>query len=93
MDHDLPFHYWTLNERYNLGEDVRGFDDTPEYTPRLHQLRHRSREDSSIIAPGRAFLPAQHRPSLRQRLYRYEVSLPAVPEEYQDYVQMLTSKE
>ena len=78
MDIDLPFHYWTLNERYS--EDAYpSFDNRPDidededarnHPLRLHRLRINQREDSSIFVVGRAHLPARHRQTIRQSFHR-----------------------
>ncbi|XP_078618099.1 uncharacterized protein LOC144885838 [Branchiostoma floridae x Branchiostoma japonicum] len=88
MDSDRPFYYWSVNERYTE-DDLPSFDERPEdedYVPRLHQLHIRSREDSSILASGRAFLPAKNRLSIRQSFHRFDVGLPPVPEGMQAHV-------
>lgn len=84
---DLPFYYWTLNERYVLEQD--DFDDTDhndeehnyheQNAQRLHRLVLNHREDAGIFSAGRAFLPARHRPHVRERLHRPAVGLPPVP--------------
>ncbi|XP_066296437.1 uncharacterized protein [Branchiostoma lanceolatum] len=88
MDTDRPYYYWSLNERYT--EDERpSFDERPEgddHVPRLHQLHIRSREDSSILAAGRAFLPAKNKLSLRASFHRFDVGLPPVPDQMQAHV-------
>ena len=78
MDMDLPFYYWTLNERFS--DDVYpSFDERPEideevdgrnHPLRLHRLRINQREDSSIFVVGRAHLPARHRQTIRQSFHR-----------------------
>lgn len=78
MDMDLPFHYWTLNERYS--EDAYpSFDNRPDidededarnHPLRLHRLRINQREDSSIFVVGRAHLPARHQQTIRQSFHR-----------------------
>lgn len=80
MDPDLPFYYWTLNERYSEEAypsfDVRpAFDDYEDgddrnHPLRLHRLRLNQREDSSIFVVGRAHLPARHRQTIRQSFHR-----------------------
>ena len=65
MNMDLPFYYWTLNERFS--DDLYpSFDERPEideevdawnHPLRLHRLRINQREDSSIFVVGRAHLP------------------------------------
>lgn len=86
---DLPFYYWTLNERYRV--EQQGFDEDINNKEehnyhranplRLHHLVVNRREDGAIFAAGRAFMPARHRPRVRERLYRPDVGLPPVPEE------------
>lgn len=88
LDPDLPFWYWTANERYR--EEQPGFDeddrDIAEHAyqeagqnaPRLHRVVRNAREDASIITGGRCFLPARNKPHLRQRMYRPEAMLPPV---------------
>ncbi|XP_066278595.1 uncharacterized protein [Branchiostoma lanceolatum] len=88
MDNNLPFYYWTLNERYTE-EAYPSFDVPPENdeVPRLHRLRFRSREDSSIIVAGRTFLPVKNRPTLRQSFHKFAVGLPPVNEDMQQHIQ------
>ena len=79
MDPDLPFYYWTLNERYSE-EAYASFDARPDFVEdevelrshplRLHRLRHNQREDSAIFVVGRAHLPARDRRSIRQSFHR-----------------------
>ena len=89
MDHGLPFHYFTLNERFRGEEEYPSFDEHPEvdedvepahHPLRLHRLRINHREDGSIFVPGRSFLPARHGSSIRQRLHRPVLGHPPVPE-------------
>lgn len=65
MDNDLPFFYWTLNERYS--EDVYpSFEDVPDFNEddcnernhplHLHRLRLNQREDSSIFDRAKLLL-------------------------------------
>ena len=78
MDMDLPFHYWTLNERFS--DDVYpSFDERPEIDDGvdarnhplcLHRLPVNLCEDSSIFVVGRAHLPARHRQTIRQLFHR-----------------------
>jgi hypothetical protein len=91
MDNTLPFYYWTLNERYTE-EDLPSFDHKPNveenvderhHPLRLHRLKVNRREDASIFAPGRAFLPSRNCPTIRQRLHRHEVCLPPIMENEQ----------
>ena len=91
MDRDLPFHFWTLNERYrSFDERMPSFDncpkskqdcDTENHPLRLHNLKINRREDASIFVPGRSFLPTRNRITIRQRVHRPEGTLPPVPEE------------
>ena len=89
MSTNLPFYYYTLNERYN-DEDRSSFDVIPEdkrknkddvqhHPLRLHSLRINQREDNSILVPGRALLPIRHKATIRQRLHKPEMGLPPVP--------------
>lgn len=87
MDTDLPFHYWTLNERYS-DEAYPSFDNRPDadedvdvrnHPLRLHRLRINQREDSSIFVVGRAHLPARHRQTIRQSFHRPGNYLPPAP--------------
>eukprot|EP00058_Branchiostoma_floridae_P022052 XP_002607542.1 hypothetical protein BRAFLDRAFT_106490 [Branchiostoma floridae] len=65
---------------------------TADEEPRLHRLRFRSREDSAIIAAGRAFLPVKNRPKLRQSFHKFAVGLP-VNENLQQHIQrVITSR-
>ena len=84
MDGDLPFYYWTLNERYSE-EELPSFDVCPEidedqelrsHPLRLHRLVINQREDSSIFVAGRAHLPARHKKTIRQSFHKPEDILP-----------------
>lgn len=74
---DLPWYYWTLNERFSDGV-YPSFDERPEIDeevdarnhPVCHRLRINQREDSSIFVVGRAHLPARHRQTIRQSFHR-----------------------
>lgn len=76
LDPDLKFYYWTQNERFVL--ESQPFDISSR-DKRLHVVKHKTREDSSIFTAGRAFLPAKNRQSIRQRLFRVDVGLPPIP--------------
>lgn len=88
IDPELPFYYWTTNERFRDQDEVLpSFNLKPEFEeeidPRVHPLRlHRlsinRREDSSIFVAGRCFLPARNQTTIRQRLHRPVVQ-PSVP--------------
>ena len=88
MDKDLPFNYWTVNERFQ-DEELPSFDECPDFDDdnidaknhplRLHRLRINQREDGSVLVPGRAILPARHRGTLRHRMHRPEMGAPPVP--------------
>jgi hypothetical protein len=84
MAGDLPFYYWTLNERYSE-EDLPSFDVCPEVDEDqelrshplcLHRLVINQREDSSIFVAGRAHLPARHKKTIRQSFHKPEDILP-----------------
>lgn len=87
MDKDLPFYYWTINERFQ-DDELPSFDEGPDpnddslesrnHPLRLHRLRINHREDGSVLVPGRAVLPARNRGTLRQRLHRPEMGAPPV---------------
>jgi hypothetical protein len=89
MCSDLPFYYFTLNERFRdeempsfdlMPEDKRENDNDVQHHPlRLHRLRINQREDNSIMVPGRAMLPVRNKASIRQRLHKPEMGLPPVP--------------
>lgn len=80
MSTDLPFYYWTINERFrtdddeydsfDVGPDVPGEQDPSCHPLRLHRLRINRREDYSILYAGHAFLPACNQTSIRQRIHR-----------------------
>lgn len=86
MAPDLPFYFWTLNERYREGDaEYESFDNAPEipedqdaatHPLRLHRVRVNRREDASIVVSGRAFLPARNQTSIRQRIHRPVADLP-----------------
>ena len=87
MAPDLPFYYWTLNERFradddddhdsfDAGPDIPDDQDPSSHPLRLHRLRINRREDASIICAGRAFLPARNQTSIRQRIHRPLAQLP-----------------
>lgn len=88
MSTDLPFYYYTLNERFRT-EEMPSFDTIPEknnakddvqhHPLRLHRLRINHREDNSILVPGRAMLPIRNKGSIRQRLHKPEMGMPPVP--------------
>lgn len=92
MDPDLPFYYHTSNERFSVdllpsfdeapvdAGDCEDDDDPTKNPYRLHRLVRNTREDSSIFAAGRSFLPARNRTSTRQRFHRFDVGLPPVPQ-------------
>ena len=82
MDDTLPFYHWTLNDRFR--QELPEFDeqvDERRHPLRMHRLCINRREDASIFAPGRAFLPARNRPTIRQRLHRPEAALPPIQEQ------------
>ena len=89
MTSDLPFYYFTLNQRYRceempsfdlMPEDKRKDDGDIQHRPlRLHRLRINQREDNSILVPARAMLPVRNKASIRQRLHKPEMGLPPVP--------------
>lgn len=77
MDPDLPFYYYTSNKRFSV-DTLTSFDKAPvdpaDHDPdedpsknpyRLHRLVRNARENSSIFAAGRSFLPAKNRTSTR----------------------------
>lgn len=83
MEDDLPFHFWTLNERFRaFDEELPSFDAHPDpeaHPLRLHTLRLNRREDASIFVPGRSFLPSRNQVTIRQRIHRPEAILPPAP--------------
>ena len=89
MDGTLPFHYWTLNERFRgMDETNQSFDESPpipenvapeQHPLRLRKLKINRREDPSIFTAGRSFLPTRDKGSIRQRMHRNPVNLPCVP--------------
>ncbi|CAC5391380.1 unnamed protein product [Mytilus coruscus] len=81
LDPNIPFYYWTQNERFKL--EHASFDKDNGQDRRLHVVSHNQREDSNIFTAGRSFLPARNKPSIRQRLFRLEIGLPPVPENLQ----------
>lgn len=68
MDKDLPFYYWTVNERFQ-DEELPSFDESPDFDDdniyarnhplRLHRLRINQREYGSVLVPARAILPGR----------------------------------
>jgi len=86
MSPDLPFYYWTLNERFrgeddeydsfDVGPEVPDDQDPSTHPLRFHHLRINRREDASILCAGRAFLPARNQTSIRQRIHRPLAQLP-----------------
>ncbi|KAK3717702.1 hypothetical protein QZH41_009790 [Actinostola sp. cb2023] len=91
MDKDLPFYYWTANERYRDWEEILpSFNERPDgdddeelaatdHPLRLHRLTVNRREDASVFTAGRSFLPARNQATLRQRLHRPVVDPPPPP--------------
>ena len=86
MDWNLPFYYWTANERFrdwdndlpsfNERQKVADDQDPINHPLRLHHLTINRREDSSVFTAGRSFLPARNKTTVRQRLHRPVVNLP-----------------
>ncbi|KAJ7386040.1 hypothetical protein OS493_012374 [Desmophyllum pertusum] len=76
---DLPFYFWTLNERFRSDDDdydlfdvrpdVPDDQDPSTHPLRLHHLCINRREDASIFCAGHAFLPARNQTSIRQRIH------------------------
>jgi hypothetical protein len=62
----------SFNEVEEVPDDIDAADDPR----RLHGLTVNSREDSSIFAAGRLFLPARNLSTVRQRLHRPVVEPP-----------------
>ena len=91
MDKNLPFHYWTLNERFSE-DSLPSFDEKPQQDDqsmekkksRLHMLKINRREDASIFTPGRSFLPVRSKQSIRQMLHKPVSELPSVPEGFEE---------
>ena len=91
LDDELPFYYWSLNERFRGSSTTyESFDESvavnenvpPEKHPlRLPRLTLNRREDASIFTAGRSFLPVRNKASIRQRLHRNPVVLPSVLDE------------
>ena len=77
LDPDLPFFYWTINDRYR--EEEADFDAEDGNPRRLANLHLNAREDAAIFVPGRHHLPARNRPTIRQQIHRFDVGLPPVP--------------
>ncbi len=75
MCSDLPFYYFTLNERFRdeempsfdlMPEDKRENDNDVQHHPlHLHRLCINQREDNSIMVPGRAMLPVRNKASIK----------------------------
>lgn len=86
MATDLPFYYWTLNERFrtdddeydsfDVGPDVPDDQDPSSHPLRLHRLRINQTEDSLILCAGRAFLPARNQISIHQQIHCPLAQLP-----------------
>lgn len=88
-DQDLPFYYWTTNERFQGNHERQSFNEAPhvdqDVEPRLHPLRlHRltvnRREDASIFTAGRCFLPARNLTTVRQRIHCHVVEIQEAPQ-------------
>ena len=62
----------SFNEAEEVPDDIDAADDPR----RLHGLTVNRREDSSIFAAGRLFLPARNLTTVRQRLHRPVVEPP-----------------
>ena len=86
MDWNLPFYYWTANERFrDWDDDLPSFNERPEVADdkdpinhplRLHRLTINCREDLSVFTAGYSFLPARNKTTVHQRLHRPVVNLP-----------------
>lgn len=80
MDSNLPFYYWTLNERFSDYDARRPNFDQPNDNPlRLHNLRHTLREDPAQFQAGRSWLPVRGHVSKRSKFFRAEAPLPMCP--------------
>ena len=77
MDPNLPFHFFTENDRYM--DDQPDFDDDDGQPLRLHNLHVNAREDGAIFAAGRQYLPARDWRTIRPQVHRFDVGLPPVP--------------
>lgn len=75
---ELPFYYWTPNERFSEGQT--DFNTASGKPSRLHQLHANRRDNGTVFAAGRAMLPARNSATIRQSIYRFDVGLPPVPE-------------
>jgi len=86
MDRNIPFYYWTSNERFReWDEELPSFNEASEieddqgpvnHPLRLHRLTINRREDSSVFTAGRSFLPARNKTTVRHRIHRPVVNLP-----------------
>ena len=86
IDEDLPFYFWTSNERFrefsdpmpsfNEVEEVPDDIDAADHPHRLHSLTVNRREDSSIFAAGRFSLPVRNLTTVRHRIHRPVVEPP-----------------
>lgn len=81
MDDDLPFYYWTLNERFRgTDETYESFDESPPVAPniqpeqhplRLHKLKINRRKIHPIFTAGRSFLPIRDKDSTREKILQW----------------------
>lgn len=89
MDPELPFYYWTPTGRYT--EEEEDFND-PVHVPvdvapredprRLHRLVVNRREDASVFAVERAYMPHRYAQSIRRKFHAVPSvqDLPPVPQ-------------
>lgn len=95
IDPDLPFYYWTPRDPFTLeyhefddsdeqvDESDHTYVDNGFHTARLHRTctsGSGAQRASKVFVSGANFLPAKHRPSIRQQLFKPEVPLPPVPD-------------
>ena len=82
MDANLPFYYYTLNDRFR-DEELSSFEEDQvelcTHPLRLHWLRFNQREDGVIFAAGRNVLPTRNKSTIRSQMHRPVVCLPPIP--------------
>ncbi len=80
MDPELPFHYFTPTGRYR--EQEEDFNDPPQAPTRLHKLVVNRREDASVFAANRVYMPQRYAQSIRRKFHAIPsaADLPPVPQ-------------
>lgn len=80
LQSDLPFFYFTLNERCQEDDDETDFDIPSGEVERLHKGKRNTRE-MLVFDGAKRYLPSRDKFTIRQTCHRFETALPPVPQE------------